>query len=158
MPIYESMTQKIPEDLRSIHQMLDASFHSIPDETDSERLKLLQPKNPFPAPAYYPQTDLGHFDNPAMFEKFDTDTLFFIFYHQQGTYQQYLAAKELKKQSWRFHKKYMTWFQRHEDPKAITEEYEQGTYIYFDYETNWCQRKKVDFTFEYMYLEDETFV
>jgi len=29
------------------------------------------------------------------------DTLFFIFYFQQGTYQQYLAAKELKKASWR---------------------------------------------------------
>jgi CCR4-NOT transcriptional regulation complex NOT5 subunit len=26
-----------------------------------------------------------------------TDTLFFIFYYQQGTYQQYLAARELKK-------------------------------------------------------------
>ena len=50
--------------------------------------------------------------------------LFFIFYHQQGTYQQYLAARELKKQSWRFHKKYMTWFQRHEEPKVTTEEYE----------------------------------
>ena len=41
----------------------------------------------------------------------------------------YLAAKELKKQSWRFHKKYLTWFQRHEEPKIITEDYEQGTYI-----------------------------
>ena len=36
---------------------------------------------------------------------------FFIFYQQQGTYQQYLAARELKKQSWRYHKKYLTWFQ-----------------------------------------------
>jgi len=52
----------------------------------------------------------------------------------------------------------MTWFQRHEDPKLITDEFEQGTYVYFDYETNWCQRKKSDFTFEYMHLEDESFV
>lgn len=57
----------------------------------------------------------------------------------------YLAAKELKKQSWRFHKKYLTWFQRHEEPKVITEDYEQGTYIYFDYEGAWCQRKKTEF-------------
>lgn len=70
-----------------------------------------------------------------MFEKFDTDTLFFIFYYQQGTLQQYLAAKELKRQSWRYHKKYLTWFQRHEEPKEITADYEQGTYVYFDYET-----------------------
>ena len=43
----------------------------------------------------------------------------------QGTRAQYLAAKALKKQSWRFHTKYMMWFQRHEEPKAITDEYEQ---------------------------------
>jgi hypothetical protein len=66
----------------------------------------------------------------------------------------YLAAKELKKQSWRYHKKYLTWFQRHEEPKEITNDYEQGTYVYFDYETGWCQRKKTEFTFEYRYLED----
>jgi CCR4-NOT transcription complex subunit 3 len=51
----------------------------------------------------------------------------------QGTYQQYLAARELKKQSWRYHKKYNTWFQRHEEPKITTDEYEQGTYVYFDF-------------------------
>ena len=66
-----------------------------------------------------------------------------------------LAARQLKKQGWRFHKKYMTWFQRHEEPKVTTEEYEQGTYVYFDYETGWCQRIKSEFTFEYSYLEDE---
>lgn len=36
-----------------------------------------------------------------------------------------MAAKALRKQSWRFHTKYMMWFQRHEEPKAITDEYEQ---------------------------------
>ena len=30
-----------------------------------------------------------------------------------------------------------------------------GTYVYFDYETGWCQRIKKEFTFEYVYLEDE---
>lgn len=54
-------------------------------------------------------------------------------YFVQNTYQQYLAAKELKKQSWRFHKKYNTWFQRHEEPKVATDDYEQGTYVYFDF-------------------------
>lgn len=64
-----------------------------------------------------------------------------------------MAAKALKKQYWRFHTKYMMWFQRHEEPKTITDEFEQGTYIYFDYE-KWGQRKKEGFTFEYRYLED----
>lgn len=95
------------------------------------------------------------FSKPEIFSTFNTDTLYFIFYYQQATYQQYLAAKELKKQSWRYHKKYLTWFQRHDQPKVTTDEYEQGTYIYFDYETGWCQRIKQEFVFKYAYLEDE---
>jgi len=43
----------------------------------------------------------------------------------QGTKAQYLAAKALKQKSWRFHSKYMMWFQRHEEPKTINEEFEQ---------------------------------
>ena len=42
------------------------------------------------------------FSKPEIFSTFNTDTLYFIFYYQQATYQQYLAAKELKKQSWRY--------------------------------------------------------
>ncbi|KAG0269845.1 general negative regulator of transcription subunit 5 [Actinomortierella ambigua] len=138
-----------------VHQMLEASYQFVPEPMDTERPKFYQPKNPYPTPSYYPQSPpQGLFDSAAMFEKFDIDTLFFIFYYQQGTYQQYLAARELKKRSWRFHKNYLTWFQRHEEPKAITDDYEQGTYIYFDYEGAWCQRKKSDFRFEYKFLED----
>ncbi|XP_065514074.1 CCR4-NOT transcription complex subunit 3 [Caloenas nicobarica] len=93
------------------------------------------PQRPPPAPPpQRQQTERGH-------------------HPDQGTKAQYLAAKALKKQSWRFHTKYMMWFQRHEEPKTITDEFEQGTYIYFDYE-KWGQRKKEGFTFEYRYLED----
>lgn len=134
--------------------MLEASMQFIPEAVDSERPKQYIPKNPSAVPSYYPQSQLPLFEAPPAFQKFDTDTLFFIFYYQQGTYQQYLASKELKKQSWRYHKKYLTWFQRHEEPKEITNDYEQGTYVYFDYETGWCQRKKTEFTFEYRFLED----
>lgn len=43
---------------------------------------------------------------------FDLETLFFVFYHQQGTQQQYLAALELKKKNWQFNKKFETWFRK----------------------------------------------
>jgi CCR4-NOT transcription complex subunit 3 len=98
---------------------------------------------------------MSQFDSPQIYEKFETDTLFFIFYYQQGTFQQFLASRELKSRSWRYHKKYLTWFQRHEEPKDITPEQELGTYVYFDYETGWCQRKKTEFIFQYRYLEDQ---
>ncbi len=67
----------------------------------------------------------------------------------------HLAAQELKRQSWRFHVKYLTWFQRHSEPQLITDEYEQGVYVYFDWEGSWCQRKKSDFRFEYRYLSED---
>ncbi|KAK4306809.1 hypothetical protein Pmani_021394 [Petrolisthes manimaculis] len=134
-------------------KMLQAAFFHMPHPSDSERLRLHLPRQPCQTPLYYPQVSPPMSDTVDFFQRLSTETLFFIFYYMEGTKAQYLAAKALKKQSWRFHTKYMMWFQRHEEPKAITDEYEQGTYIYFDYE-NWGQRKKENFTFEYRYLED----
>lgn len=71
------------------------------------------------------QVQLPHSDTVEFFQRLSTETLFFIFYYMEGSKGQYLAAKALKKQSWRFHTKYMMWFQRHEEPKVINEEYEQ---------------------------------
>lgn len=145
---FESAKQKSlrrDANLGLVHKSLESSFMNVPEPLDSDKPKYYVPKNPFPTPSYYPQTPASVFDNPALYAKFDVDTLFYIFYYQQGTYHQYLAAKELKKQSWRFHKQYLTWFQRHSEPQAITDEYEQGVYVYFDWEGSWCQRKKSDF-------------
>ncbi|KAF4524552.1 hypothetical protein B566_EDAN002827 [Ephemera danica] len=140
-------------------QMLEAAYYHMPHPSDSEKLRPYLPRNPCVLPPYYPQvlcdlqTLLLHSDTVEFFQRLATESLFFIFYYMEGTKAQYLAAKALKKQSWRFHTKYMMWFQRHEEPKIINEEFEQGTYIYFDYE-KWGQRKKEGFTFEYKYLED----
>ncbi|CAM9093749.1 unnamed protein product [Ectocarpus sp. 4 AP-2014] len=134
---------------------LEQSMMFKPQSRDSERAKPYVPRNPYRTPTAFPSQPAAAFEKPHMFEKLNTDTLFLIFYYQQGSYQQYLAARELKRQSWRYHKKYMTWFQRHEEPKVTTDDYEQGTYVYFDYETGWCQRIKSDFRFDYSFLEDE---
>jgi len=135
------------------YSMLEAASHHLPHPSDSERLRPYLPRNPCGTPHYYPQTPPPGSDTIDFFQRLSTETLFFIFYYMEGTKAQYLAAKALKKQSWRFHTKYMMWFQRHEEPKMINDEYEQGTYIYFDYE-KWGQRKKEGFTFEYRFLED----
>ncbi|CAM6027123.1 unnamed protein product [Sphagnum balticum] len=146
-------------------QALEAAYRNLPLPKDSERPRSYIPRNRAATPSSYPQVQAPIVDNPALWERLDTDVLFFAFYYQQGTYQQYLAARELKKQSWRYHKKYNTWFQRHEEPKITTDEYEQGTYVYFDFhivhddfQQGWCQRIKTEFTFEYSYLEDELVV
>lgn len=143
-------------------QALEAAYHNLPMPKDSERPKSYTPRYPAVTPASYPQLPAPIIENVALWDRLDTDVLFLAFYYHQGTYQQYLAARELKRQSWRYHKKYSTWFQRHEEPKVTTDEYEQGTYVYFDFhilhddlQQGWCQRIKTEFTFEYSYLEDE---
>eukprot|EP00894_Picocystis_sp_ML_P005260 jgi/Pico_ML_1/55777/g1419.t1 len=86
---------------------------------------------------------------------------------KEGTLQQYLAAKLLKAQGWRFHTKFGAWFMRSAPPVAVTEKLEAGPYIYFDPTftrdtkdgapslDGWCQRSKNEMVFEYSYLEDE---
>ncbi|QIX00201.1 hypothetical protein AMS68_005718 [Peltaster fructicola] len=136
--------------------MLNASRLNCPVPLDAEKPNHYKPANPWVyAPAHYPQEPLGIFDDPRLYSRIDTDSLFYAFYYRQGTYQQYLAAKTLKSQSWRFHKQYQTWFQRHEEPKTITEEFELGTYRFFDYESTWMNRRKAEFKFAYKFLEDD---
>uniref|UniRef100_A0A671RIS6 CCR4-NOT transcription complex subunit 3 n=1 Tax=Sinocyclocheilus anshuiensis TaxID=1608454 RepID=A0A671RIS6_9TELE len=133
--------------------MQEAAWIHMPHPSDSERIRQYLMRNPCPTPPFHHQVPPHHSDSIEFYQRLSTETLFFIFYYLEGTKAQYLSAKALKKQSWRFHTKYMMWFQRHEEPKTITDEFEQGTYIYFDYE-KWGQRKKEGFTFEYRYLED----
>ncbi|KAF8665601.1 hypothetical protein AX16_000058 [Volvariella volvacea WC 439] len=157
---FENVKQKASlrmNNLDQVHKMLEGGYSSIPQPQDAEisRPKFYAPRQPFQTAQYYPQQPLPLLSTPAFFSQLDLETLFYVFYFQPGTYQQYLAAKELKRQSWRFHVKYLTWFQRHSEPQAITEEYEQGVYVYFDWEGSWCQRKKSDFRFEYRYLSED---
>ncbi|KAK0191316.1 Not1 N-terminal domain, CCR4-Not complex component-domain-containing protein [Armillaria mellea] len=154
---FESVKQKalrLPNN-DNVHKMLEGGYSSMPQPQDTEKPKYYVPRTPYQTASYYPQTPHALLNTPAIFSQLDVETLFYVFYFLPGTYQQYLAAKELKRQSWRFHVKYLTWFQRHSEPQAITEEYEQGVYVYFDWEGSWCQRKKSDFRFEYRYLSEE---
>ena len=135
---FEETKQRAKSDQPFDLNMLNASRLTCPTPLDAEKPNHYSPQNPYAyTPAHYPQEPLPIFDDPRLYSRIDTDSLFYAFYYRQGTYQQYLAAKALKSQSWRFHKQYQTWFQRHEEPKNITEEFEQGTYRFFDYESTW---------------------
>ena len=138
---------------QSLHERMMSSYRNRPHPQDGATIT---PVNPVPLSRRKPQfptvpllTPLEHV------EGLEEDTLFFIFYYQQGTYEQFLAGRELKRRSWRFHKKYMTWFQHYEEPKVVAPDKDQGSYVYFDFEKEWTKRTINDFTFEYQYLEDE---
>ncbi|KAI2624957.1 Not1 N-terminal domain, CCR4-Not complex component-domain-containing protein [Hypoxylon sp. NC1633] len=157
----------LPVNSQSRLRMMAASQASIntTDTSDLEPPRTYRPDVRYPSGSGYPQEPLPIFEDPRLYSRIEPDTLFYVFYYKQGTYQQYLAAKALKDQSWRFHKQYQTWFQRHEEPKSITEEFEQGTYRFFDYESTCVMnklltedrmnRRKADFKFAYRFLEDD---
>jgi CCR4-NOT transcription complex subunit 3 len=132
--------------------MLEQGFCNILKANDRVKSSILLALAPFQGHPSYPKKPMC--DN-TLFKKFDLDTLFFIFYHQQGTFQQFLAAKELKAKGWIYHKKFQTWFQRSGDPKLTAQDREKGTFLYFDFETAWQQRRKADFEFDYSYLEND---
>ena len=134
------------KDTQLQYAMLEAAYLHMPHPSDSERLRPYLPRNPCPTPAYYPQLPPGGSDEIDFFLRLSTETLFFIFYYMEGTKAQYLAAKALKRQSWRFHTKYLMWFQRHEEPKIINDEYEQ---VIFSKNVSW---KNVSFQFHYRAL------
>ncbi|GLI70979.1 hypothetical protein VaNZ11_016083 [Volvox africanus] len=144
-------------------QILEACYARgvMPQLSDTE-WKHTRPRHPVAVPPSYPKAPPEVVDNPALFRKMDPECLFFAFYFQPNTYQQFLAAHELKRQSWRFHRHHNAWFQRFTEPAVTSEEFEQGAYVYFDYnivhddmQTGWCYRRKENFTFRYDALEDE---
>ena len=144
-------------------RLLEASHRVLPGAADGAWSARRREPPSVATPPSYPTTAPPVLENPALFERLDADALFFTFYYQQGTARQYLAARELKRANWRFHKKHAAWFARQEEPKASTDLYEQGAYIYFDASSSdaagvaggWCQRSKPDFVFHYSQLESE---
>ena len=107
-------------------------------------------------PSEYPKIPFQRIIQPDFFRKFDISTLFYIFFYFPGTAQQYLSGKELISRGWTYHTAYQTWFIRISEPKEINSNYEIADYEYFDYKTSksWCIRKRIDFKFEYIYLEN----
>ncbi|KAJ7239797.1 Not1 N-terminal domain, CCR4-Not complex component-domain-containing protein [Mycena haematopus] len=155
---YDRAKQRAGQRMTNVDQLnkyLEGGLRSMPQPQDTVKAKYYMPRNPFQTAPYYPQVPHPMLNNAAIYSRVDVETLFYVFYFLPVSYPQYLAAEELKRQSWRFHVKYLTWFQRHSEPQAITEEYEQGVYVYFDWEGSWCQRKKSDFRFEYRYLAED---
>jgi CCR4-NOT transcription complex subunit 3 len=88
------------------------------------------PKRYFPTSAMY--------NRQSNFQRFDVESLFFAFYYMQNTYQQFLAAQELKLRGWDFHIRFQTWIKK-ESHKEVTrgKSVTKTKTIYFDYENEW---------------------
>ena len=90
-------------------------------------------------------------------KKLPIDSLMLIFYYREGTFAQTRAADELKRQNWRFHKKFGVWFKRTEGGvRTMNPAFEFGAFNFLDSSSDrWGLRTRSDFTFEYEYLEEE---
>uniref|UniRef100_A0A1B0FLT0 CCR4-NOT transcription complex subunit 3 n=1 Tax=Glossina morsitans morsitans TaxID=37546 RepID=A0A1B0FLT0_GLOMM len=83
-------------------QMMEAAYYHLPTPSDSEKLTTYFHRTPVQTPPHYPQQQLPIYDTVEFYQRLSTETLFFVFYYMEGSKAQYLAAKALKKQSWRF--------------------------------------------------------
>ncbi|KAM0790207.1 hypothetical protein ACM66B_005522 [Microbotryomycetes sp. NB124-2] len=84
---------------------------------------------------------------------FSDETLFFIFYSQPRDVMQELAAHELYKHNWRYHKELRLWLTKEAgtEPTQKTATFERGSYIVFD-PTIW-ERVRKEFVLEFSALE-----
>lgn len=86
--------------------------------------------------------------------KFDLDTLFFIFYHYQGTYEQFLSARELhRNRNWIFNKVNRCWYYKEIEklPPGMNRS-EEESWRYFDYKKSWLSRRCGP---DFIYKEEE---
>lgn len=65
----------------------------------------------------------------SVIPKMPKELQFFMFYFHKGETEQYLAAKELMKNSWRFYKKFSIWLRRNANPTFDGADYETGKYL-----------------------------
>ncbi|GJM87053.1 hypothetical protein PR202_ga02970 [Eleusine coracana subsp. coracana] len=91
---------------------------------------------------------------PALFQKFQTLTLFYIFYSMPKDEAQLCAANELYNRGWFYHKEVRLWFTRfpNAEPLVKTPIYERGSYGCFD-PNSWETVRKDNFVLHYELIE-----
>ncbi|SCU97361.1 LAFA_0G11100g1_1 [Lachancea sp. 'fantastica'] len=144
---------------------LESSLLNCPDSLDADTPKLYQTplSLPHPTSIFFPNETIRLVSNDPVdpsknhqkhndiysrtsmgriMSKFDLDTLFFIFYHYQGTYEQFLAARELTIRGWQFNKLNRCWFYKEVEklPPGM-EQSEEISWRYFDYQKSWLARR-----------------
>ncbi|KAL5211367.1 hypothetical protein ABZP36_022214 [Zizania latifolia] len=91
---------------------------------------------------------------PIHFQKFQTPTLFYIFYSMPKDEAQLCAAHELYNRGWFYHRELRLWLTRipNVEPMVKTPLYERGTYGCFD-PNNWETVRKDNFILHYDLIE-----
>lgn len=144
---------KTPMPFLSIQHQLEASLLDCPDSFDSEVPRQYNPINVHPSSVDYPQEPMFELNSAAIMKKFDTHTLFFCFYYNEGidNLSKYNAAKELSARGWIFNSETKQWFSKDDSNRprklSLVEAVngESSSYKYFDYQSSWLVRRKENF-------------
>lgn len=164
--VWEERKQDTPKTSSPLMVLLEASWANRPKSADLVRCPRYVASNPYvqlsadSTSRVYPASDMRPEQQytPEFFSSLALDTLVFVFYYREGTYEQLLASQELKRRNWRFHKKFGLWFQRAADGavKTINPNFEFGSYSFFDItHDSWGLSTRTDLTFEYEFLDDD---
>lgn len=91
----------------------------------------------------------------AMFQKFQLETLFYVFYSMPRDVLQLAAAQELHNREWWFHKEEKAWMTRVPGTELSVKQaaYERGSYFFFNPE-KWVKERRDDFVLVYEHMED----
>lgn len=92
----------------------------------------------------------------AMFQKFQLDSLFYIFYSMPRDVLQLAAAQELYNRDWRFHKELGVWMTRVPgvEPTMKTDTFEQGSFFFFNPD-RWNKERRDNVTLKYEQIEEK---
>lgn len=140
--------------LAVVHQ-LEASLVNCPDSFDLEVPRQYNPINVHPSSVDYPQEPMYELNSATIMKKFDTHTLFFCFYYNEGVdnLSKYNAARELSARGWIFNAETKQWFSEDDSnkPRKASLVAPEGaatsghSYKYFDYQSSWLVRRKENF-------------
>lgn len=145
---FQTILDEVKNKNLNTDDMLNSSMKNVIKQDDTN---YYVPQNFVMIPTVFPQTP--HLLKQDLYEKFDLNTLMFIFFYQNDSHMKYNAGKELTKRGWMYSKRYTTWFILTSPPKQKTDEFIEGKFKYWDFEKDWTTAYKKDFKFELKHLE-----
>ena len=92
----------------------------------------------------------------TLFQRFQLETLFYVFYSMPRDILQMAAAHELYNRDWRYHKQLRMWLTKPpgEEPTVKQQHFERGNYVVWNADA-WQKERREDFMLEYSQLEEK---
>ncbi|MCQ2816235.1 MAG: hypothetical protein MJ252_03105 [archaeon] len=144
---YKSFIEEVKAKNLNSTEMLSASVMNTIHIEDSI---IYNPKNIHILNTKFPVYPLAL--NQKILDKFNDDTLFFMFFVQDETEKKVIAFNELIKRNWIYNTKFHTFFQLVGEPKEKNDKYIEGRFKFFDHEKDWVVKLKKDWKFENEHL------